>query len=460
MQRPGFIAVCIIIVLNCYHAFSQVELKGTVFNRRSVPVQNAQVALSTLPLETKTDESGRFYIYSTGTKYRSGSATEGKVFYNRGIIMVQNISSKNVIISLFDLRGRKISLLHDGILKAGTHKFTIPQICLNQTIIVNVRLDSVNETFLVKGLFSGSKIAGFNSNVERTAEISDFPGEIKVTHDFYDEEIITVVDPNDSLVVYLYKKLSFNKENEIAIGDTLRCNDQSVSLSLDSINDHRCPCDVFCESPGEAFLYFTLTINGVSYPVELGAYENRDITLQNYKVALENIDSCVLESPEDYLIRVSISRKNSEYLFVDHFITENSIQLEGQCMGLCIDFPMYSYSNDTLVSFSGGYFLTDSTKMILGDGKRLAGLGSGIASGLTSVNSFPFTSRGMTINKKENDGTVHISYKGETIVLAPGQAWENDTVYIDTGDGCTRKVSVNENIYNAGFLNYSVRNGR
>jgi hypothetical protein len=121
---------------------------------------------------------------------------------------------------------------------------------------------------------------------------------------------------------------------------------------------------------------------------------------------------------------------------------------------LHIDFPTYSFDYTTRTLTGSVPTINDSIQIIFGDGGSLSGAaGSGIASGLSGVKSFPYKFNNLfSIDSLKPDGTVAITYNGKSLTVTAGENWFNNTSYTDSTIDCKVDISVTDRISNFGFL--------
>lgn len=142
-------------------------------------------------------------------------------------------------------------------------------------------------------------------------------------------------------------------------------------------------------------------------------------------------------------------------VFIDHHVHRDGVLLEGQGIGLMIDFPTYSFDKEQrklsgLVNFD----VNGSLIAVYGDGQSLGGaMGGGAATMLYGVYALPYDSRGLAIRSVDKSGAVTILYKNETIVLQPGQEWSNITSGVITSGNDTRiNATTTDRIVNYGLI--------
>jgi hypothetical protein len=341
----------------------------------------------------------------------------------------------------------------------------MPVFTRNQTVILQTQVGSIQESFKITGSFFSKKVTDNNAGrmieSKTTAAIDN---KVLITHSRYDEKSVTVKSLDDSLIVHLYRKLSLYTLNQIRAGDTLSIDSKGVRVSLDSINDERCGCDVACAVAGNASLYFTVSINGVSHPASLKIYDKQQTTIEGYTVYLGGINPCRQMDPDDYVVDVAVFPSDkSKILFLEMFSSKDGTVVSGKCDLLKIDFPSYSFNSLLGILENNGHLeINDSTKVILGNGFSLQGaLGGGISSGLTTINSIPYTySSSLTINEIQEDGTVKLLRAGEMLSLATGKSWSVDSTYLETTSDCQRNILARSRISNIRFLMpYQIKQG-
>jgi hypothetical protein len=152
------------------------------------------------------------------------------------------------------------------------------------------------------------------------------------------------------------------------------------------------------------------------------------------------------------------SISTDEYVFIDHHIHTGGVLIAGTYQELMIDFPTYQFDQGTgTLEGSIGFEIDEGLKAIYGSGSSLSGCaGGGAATRLTGVYEVPYEHNGFTIERIEPDGTAHIEYDGESIVLASGEEWvkEYSRIEILPPFGVGRLTTTDE-IVNYGILDKS-----
>lgn len=465
------IAMTLLTFMIFYQSISGFTLGGIVVDRHDRPVAGAIVTLSGAATpQCTTDAAGRFRISLAATVRCSSPATPPAAVRvcRNGLIVLHNPLSQLAELTLFDLRGQMIRKLQKGMLAPGTYSFPFTAPAGGQLLILSARIGSTTATLRIPGVsgnlihLHGSVEKGLSLRAQTAAD------SLYVTHSSYDAAATAIVPPYDSIVVRLFKKLNFTIPDTLAIGDTLSFRAEGATLALDSIVDKRCPCNVLCDWEGNASLYFTVNIFGTQSHDTLETYSNREFTGNGYSLKLLSVNpSCPQSDRTRYSVAVVLRPipTPGKSLFLEHFLTKSGTHISGTCPMMMIDFPTYSHSErpDGLVVLDVGQNRdVGSARIIFGDGMALTGdAGGGIASALTGVDSLPYKRNNFAIDSIRNDGTVHITYSGEAIILAPGKTWvHNDTIRsprYDTLPGssmidCLADYTYNDRITNFGFL--------
>lgn len=209
-----------------------------------------------------------------------------------------------------------------------------------------------------------------------------------------------------------------------------------------------------CVWEGNAFLFFTLTIDGVPHSVSLETFDKHETTVEDYVLHLGDISpNCPRGNPENYTLEIALYPTDTEpVLFLEKLTIKDGTTLSGVCPLLCIDFPSYSYNRESgILNAMQILYITDSTRVILGSGLNLNGdAGCGISSELFLLDTVPNTY--FDSFSYDDNGTVHITHKGEEITLAPGEVWEKNSSYEETSEDCRILISEKNRISNFGFL--------
>ncbi len=137
-----------------------------------------------------------------------------------------------------------------------------------------------------------------------------------------------------------------------------------------------------------------------------------------------------------FIIRCAYPVKSEEQkiLFLEHHKNTHGELIEGNCLGLNIDFPLYSFDEKTytlhILNMLGQQFeISDSLQIIYGSLYSLSGAaGSGAVGGVVGIDSLPCKPEdSLEIENSEVNGTIYLKYKGETVVLAVDQEWKTET---------------------------------
>ncbi len=437
---------------------SQTTLSGTVVDQMGNPISKATVTLEGTSAVCTTGTNGVFsfnmaQITPTITPPPQAiSAIEVK----NNVVIIRNLQPQKVTVTLHDLRGRTIFKLLDDAVISGRHSISLPPQAKNKTALLTAKIGNRRETYK----FIGNTTSGGSTNFSRIEPLAKatepvLTYRLLVKHTLYDEKNVSIINTDEPLVIRLFRKIVINSEMQLKIGDTLSSQKGSLTLSLDSIRDERCGCDVLCTWQGNAVLHFTLNVNGTNYPISLQTYDKNEETVGDFTITLRKITPCPQDDPGKYSVTVAVTSSDVKpVLFLEHFTFQTGTQIAGFCAPICIDFPTYSFNQETRYLTSWTSFkLNDSALIVYGSGLGLDGTaGCGAASGLTFVTTLPYSDRSISINSLDENGTVHLSFGDSPITLAPGQSWVKDTTYIQTWPECESEITQSDRISNFGFL--------
>jgi len=150
-----------------------------------------------------------------------------------------------------------------------------------------------------------------------------------------------------------------------------------------------------------------------------------------------------------------------KFVFVEHSIRIHGELIEGDYPRKMIDFPTYRY--DRKIGILQGrivFSVNDSLRVVFGSGLGLSGAaGGGASTGLSGVYKLPYEEEGLKILSIDSDGTVHIGYRNESIILKIGEEWVRTSSEIDVKEfrGQTGKaeLTTTDRIMNYGILDSS-----
>lgn len=135
-----------------------------------------------------------------------------------------------------------------------------------------------------------------------------------------------------------------------------------------------------------------------------------------------------------------------KYVFIEYRVEEDGRVLEGEYpTGPMVDFPTYMFDPDrgTLVSREFNFAIDDTLKVIVGKSMALRGVaGGGISSSLSAAYSLPYDADPLSITKIEADGTAHVRFQAERLLIKSGDEWSVSATRRDTiGVGRSRSVA-------------------
>ena len=124
------------------------------------------------------------------------------------------------------------------------------------------------------------------------------------------------------------------------------------------------------------------------------------------------------------------------YLFIETWVQWH-VEVVAGSFGLYIDFPTYSYDADrqtldVMDAADDPKIVSDRSFLALwGDGTSLDvrnGTGGGVSSGVRGIYQLPFHRDGsFELLRIEPDGTAQLHFRGELLVLKPGESREAKT---------------------------------
>ncbi|NLG15734.1 MAG: carboxypeptidase-like regulatory domain-containing protein [Fibrobacter sp.] len=452
-----------ILFLVTQTVLAQSVLTGTVVDQENNPVSGASVLLQKENQKKVTDGNGKFSFTTTGIGTDCNLTTHtGKIIYRDRILFLQNPELQKVNLEIFNLSGQRISILFDGVLEPGLHRFRIAQDITNQTVLF--RWKTAHAAYVYKITTAGNAALQWSSGKPSEKKRASAPAidRLVVTHMDYDDVIVPVTTYNDEIRVEMnHGKLSLDYLNLFRLKDTLWNSAHELILSLDSIADHRCCCQCLCAWEGFAEIFFTLTSGGKKQQIRFSTYDSLDIEASGYRLAIGNVSPECPKNQESgyagYTVQIGLTPVDNprSFLFLNQREEVDMQSVSGTgCAALCIDFPTYSYNAEKRLLRGIVPQLNDSVQIIFGSGTYMTsgGLGSGAASVLYGVKSIPWNNHKITINKFENDGSVEVMYSGETFVLSAGDRKAYEAVEMDTSEDCVLQITTRSTLVNYGFL--------
>ena len=284
-----------------------------------------------------------------------------------------------------------------------------------------------------------------------------------ITHTEFDDVVVPITSYSDDLITVemSHLKLNLAYRNTLKVGDTLHNAANGLALVLDSIADHRCPCNCLCQWEGTADIYMTLLNDGTTHAVFFSTYDTREDTVAGYRLVMSDIaPSCPPEETvnyQNYTVQIGLTALDSprKILFVNHVKIEDRQKAGGTaCAHLCVDFPTFWYNEATRTLSGRLPEITDSLQIIVGEGLYMApeSYGSGIGSSLYSVASLPFGDDYLSIDNIDSDGTISMHYNNESITLSAGDVYKRVRVEMNETEICTLQITITDSVVNHGYL--------
>lgn len=462
-HMPAKRVLIAILFLVTQTVLAQSVLTGTVVDKENNPVSGASVLLQQVNQKVTTDLNGKFSFTTSGIRTDGKlTAYNGEIYYRDRILFLQNAELQKVSLEIFNLSGQRISMLFDGVLEPGLHRFRIAKDITNQTVLF--RWKTAHAAYVYKITTAGNAVMQWSSGKPSLKKRASAPvvDQLVITHKDYEDVTVPVATYDDEIRVEMNRrKLSLDYLNLFRLKDTLWNSAHELILSLDSIADHRCCCQCLCAWEGFEDFFFTLTSGGQKRQIHFIYNDSLDIEALGYRLVIKDFSPACPGDRESgyagYTVQIGLTPVDNPrtFLFLDQREEVDMQRASGtECGVLCIDFPTYSYEAEKRLLRGIVPQLNDSVQIIFGSGTYMTsgGLGSGAASVLYSVKSIPWNNQKIAVNKFEKDGSVEIMYRGETFVLSTGDRKAFETVELDTSGNCVIQITTKDTLVNHGFL--------
>lgn len=302
----------LLLILFFSAVWGQTNLQGTVVDSFDTPVPNAEVYLKSTGQKQITGSDGSFIFQAKSSSispppaYHSTTATVR--VHSRGLMEINIERQQSVRVDVFDLGGKKIATIHNGILDAGNHRMRFPRTIAKQMMLIRARIGSAEK---IGKVVPGQELQTFTVTNEfeprlgkRNQSAAD---QVTVKHYEFDDAVVPVADYEEIVPVRLTrKKLNTRLINKMRIGDTLWNSSNQLRLVLDSVSDQRCCCDCECDSPGFFQAHFSFFSDSILTSVQLHSTRQREIVLDEYRISLQGIlPECPSTNDENYKIGVA-----------------------------------------------------------------------------------------------------------------------------------------------------------
>lgn len=142
-----------------------------------------------------------------------------------------------------------------------------------------------------------------------------------------------------------------------------------------------------------------------------------------------------------------------KYLFLEHEVNIDGVNIEGEYSGPLIDFPTYCFdSTQGIIEGLINFPISDSLIGIYGDGLWLSGAaGSGASTRLFGIYNLPYQRSPVMLSSINANGSVSLKYRDSVFVLAKGQEWKAITSRLDTIETAVTLFITTEKITNHGL---------
>lgn len=435
-------------------------ISGRVIDNAGNPINNAVVKLNSTNYTVTTDINGAFEFNILNTK-NSNARLKHNLGIRNGVLYLQNTLLQHVVIDIFDLDGRKICVLQSGMLRPGYYHYPITKLISNKVLLLRYKSGSFNQYYklilksnaLLSNEYQKSTLDKINAEI-----VFD---QLTVTHQDYDDVTVQIKNYHDSVIVQmLHKRLSFERLNEMKIGDTLWNSLNQVTVVLDSITDSRCCCSCFCGWAGVINIYMTLISNNKNNQIQF-TETSKDVTVAGFKIVKNKINpSCPL--PENipdtqtysFIFGIVSIDNFQKILFLNNKTYIDIVTLSGAMNNpICLPLVTFTYGEDNVLT---GVIpeITASSKIIYGSGQYLrkdeAEIGA--TNSLSIIDSLPFLCQYYIVNGINSEGCITINDGDKILTLATGFHLSTSSVAYDTTDEYILKTITTNNLTNYGFL--------
>jgi hypothetical protein len=444
-----------------YASTAENKLSGKVVDISGAPIEGAEITLLSTD-QTVTSLNDGTFGFEISSIRRSTKPIQNHIKINNGKLLLHITDLQEVLMDLFNLNGRKICVLQNGKLNPGFYQFIIPEKIGNQIFLLRTRIGPTNQVYKLPGNSNVSFLKEYcrpaDKSVSTNVSVADT---LIATHVKYDDVTVAISSYLQPITVQMpHNKLSFELLNAIKPGDTLFNSSNRLMISLDSVNDIRCPCNMVCDRPDPVCLYLMFHVDTISYPLQFRFPIRNDTTVAGYKLVLAKVDPACPpndKDPQNYSISFGITRADSfrKIVFLNYTRHERFQFEHDSCVNFpCLPLVTFNFSEDRILSGTIPE-INDSTKLIFGDGLyvNFNGTDIGAQNFLTSSESLQWQNKSdFSVDSIGSDGTVWIRWKNENLTLKPGNRKVTTEERIDSSGPCIINVNTIDTLTNYGIL--------
>ncbi len=436
------------------------KLSGKVIDRSGAPIEGAEITLLSTNQTTTSLNDGTFEFEISSIR-RSTKPILNHIRINNGKLLLYITDQQEVLVDFFNLNGRKVCVLQNGKLNPGFYQFTISERIGNQIFLLRTRIGSTDQVYKLIGNSNVLK-NGYSRPADKSLRANvSVVDTLIATHVKYDDATIAISSYQQPITVQMpHNKLSFELLNTIKLRDTLFNSSHRLMISLDSVSDIRCPCDMACDQLDPVYLYLKFHVDTISYPLQFRFPISNDTTVAGYKLVLVKVDpACPSndKNPQNYSISFGITKADSfrKIVFLNYTRHERFQFDHDSCVNVpCLPLVTFNFSEDRILS---GIIpeINDSTKLIFGDGLyvNFNGTDIGAQNFLTSSESLPWNDKSdFSVDSIGSDGTMWIRWKNENLTLKPGNRKITTEERIDSSGPCIINVNAIDTLTNYGIL--------
>lgn len=437
------------------------KLSGKVVDKSGNPIEGAEITLGSTDQTVTSSYDGTFEFEITATR-RSTNRIKSNIRIHNGRLSLYVTDLQDVLVDLFNLNGRKIGVLQNGKLNPGFYQFVIPERIGNQILLLRTRIGSTNQVYKLIGNSNVSFFDEYSRPADKSVRANVSVADTLIaTHVKYDDVTVAISGYQQPITVKMsHNKLSFELLNTIKLRDTLFNSSNRLMISLDSLNDIRCPCDMVCDRLDLVYLYLMFHVDTISYPLQLRVPIRNDTTVAGYKLVLTKVDPACPpndKDPQNYSIGFGITKADNfqKIVFLNYTRHERFQFDHDSCVNVpCLPLVTFNFSENKILSGTIPE-MNDSTKLIFGDGLYINfnGTDIGAQNSLSPIESFPWNNNpDFSVDSIGSDGTLWIKWESKSFTLRPGAQKTTTQERIDSSGPCYININTTDTLTNHGIL--------
>jgi len=148
-----------------------------------------------------------------------------------------------------------------------------------------------------------------------------------------------------------------------------------------------------------------------------------------------------------------------KYVFIRHHVSHSGVCLEESCGPVClVDFPAYEFdAQNQVLRVDYAFPVDDALKVVVGAGEGCySTVSGGERTYVADLRDLPGEAGDTEVGIVqvlwiEADGTAHLSYSGQDLVLKPGERWSTTSETEESRFGSRMRVTDTDEITNLGI---------